>query len=97
MAQMAGIAALDRQGAGTFSFYWKVSSESQFDWLEFYLDDVRQDRISGSVAWQLKSYNITGAGDRTGEIGLDRGHVARLLWLDGGLEDAVHLHTSFAV
>jgi hypothetical protein len=33
----------------TISFYWKVSSESNYDWLEFYIDGNRQDRISGTV------------------------------------------------
>jgi hypothetical protein len=28
-------------GSGTLSFYWKVSSEENYDWLEFYLDGVR--------------------------------------------------------
>lgn len=33
----------------TLSFYWKVSSEENYDWLEFYIDDIRRDRISGDV------------------------------------------------
>ena len=32
------------------------------DYLEFYIDGVRQDRISGDVDWQQKSYTITGVG-----------------------------------
>lgn len=44
---------------GTWSFYWKVSSEENGDWLEFYIDDVRRDRISGTVDWQQKSYSIS--------------------------------------
>jgi hypothetical protein len=52
-------------GAGTATFWWKVSSQSNKDWLEFWLDGVRQDRISGSVGWQQKSYNITGASTHT--------------------------------
>ncbi|UCE46623.1 MAG: hypothetical protein JSW47_13490, partial [Phycisphaerales bacterium] len=36
-------------GAGTVSFYWKVSSEEDYDFLEFYIDGSLQDRISGSV------------------------------------------------
>jgi ribosome-binding protein aMBF1 (putative translation factor) len=45
-------------GPGTLKFYWKVSSEANWDYLEFYIDGVRQDRISGSVNWQQKSYSI---------------------------------------
>jgi hypothetical protein len=37
-------------GPGTLSFYWKVSSEAGYDFLEFYIDGVLQSgRISGSV------------------------------------------------
>ena len=55
-------------GPGTVSFYWRVSSEEDYDWLEFYIDDVRQDRISGSSAsWQLKSYNVEGEGKHIAE------------------------------
>ena len=46
-------------GPGTLSFYWKVSSERNYDFLEFYIDDVRQDRISGNVDWQYKTYTIS--------------------------------------
>ncbi len=46
-------------GPGTLKFCWKVSSEESFDFLEFYIDGVRQDRISGSVDWQQKSYSIS--------------------------------------
>jgi hypothetical protein len=46
-------------GYSSVSFWWKVSSESNYDFLEFYIDGVRQDRISGTVAWQQKSYTIT--------------------------------------
>ncbi len=34
MAQLARIAVVDGQGAGTFSFYWKVSSEPGYNFLE---------------------------------------------------------------
>ncbi|MBW7989638.1 MAG: hypothetical protein FVQ84_06430 [Planctomycetes bacterium] len=46
-------------GAGTFSFYWKVSSEGDYDFLEFYIDGVLQDRISGSIDWHQMAYTIT--------------------------------------
>jgi hypothetical protein len=41
------------EGEGTVSFYWKVSSEEGDDYLEFYIDDVRKDRISGEVGWEV--------------------------------------------
>ncbi len=46
-------------GPGTVSFWWKVSSESGYDYLSFYLDGVLQSgRISGTVDWQQKSYTL---------------------------------------
>jgi formylglycine-generating enzyme required for sulfatase activity len=52
-------------GPGTLSYWWKVSSESNYDHLEFYLDGVLQSgRISGSVAWQQQTFTIA-AGTHT--------------------------------
>jgi len=45
-------------------FYWKVSSESNYDYLRFYIDDVQQASISGTVSWTQVSYNIS-AGTHT--------------------------------
>lgn len=53
------------EGEGTLTFWWKVSSESGCDELEFYLDDVLKHSISGEVDWQQKSYNVTGSGSHT--------------------------------
>ena len=39
-------------GPGTFSFWWKVSCESTYDFLTFSIDDVEMARISGEVDWQ---------------------------------------------
>jgi hypothetical protein len=52
-------------GPGTTSFYWKVSSEAKEDFLEFYIDGVLQDKISGLVDWQQKVYTITEHGKHT--------------------------------
>lgn len=46
-------------GPGTLSFFWKVSSERSYDFLEFYMDGVRRSRISGTVDWQQKAYAIS--------------------------------------
>jgi hypothetical protein len=45
-------------GPGTIFYYWKVSSELNFDWLEFYIDSNRQGRISGEQDWQLASFPV---------------------------------------
>jgi hypothetical protein len=46
-------------GAGTVSFYWKVSSEGGYDYLEFYIDGSLQDRISGTEDWHLIAYTLS--------------------------------------
>ncbi|MCX6876264.1 MAG: choice-of-anchor D domain-containing protein, partial [Verrucomicrobia bacterium] len=44
-------------GSGTISFWWKVSSESSYDYLRFYIDGTEQSgSISGTVDWQQRSY-----------------------------------------
>ncbi len=46
-------------GPGILTFWWKVSSEASFDWLEFSLDGLPQfDRISGEVDWEPRTVNI---------------------------------------
>jgi hypothetical protein len=45
-------------GPTTVSFYWKVSSESGYDFLEFYIDDSLRGSISGSADWQQKTYTL---------------------------------------
>jgi hypothetical protein len=54
-------------GDGTLSFYWKVSSEADYDFLEFYINGMLQDRISGSTNWQQMIYTITRPGLHTFE------------------------------
>ncbi|WP_295443585.1 C1 family peptidase [uncultured Thiodictyon sp.] len=52
-------------GPTTLSFYWKVSSESTYDYLRFYIDGVEQTgSISGAVDWQQKVWTIP-AGNHT--------------------------------
>jgi YD repeat-containing protein len=78
------------QGAGTVTFYWKVSSEEDADYLKFYIDGVFKDQISGEVNWQQKSYDLTGSGSHSllwkyvknssGSDGWDCGWVD---WLQG--------------
>jgi len=77
-------------GEGTLSFYWKVSSELDYDFLEFYIDGVLQDRISGSTDWQQMVYTISGSGlhtvdwryvkDKSLSTGSDTGWVDQLEW-----------------
>ncbi|BDX06652.1 reprolysin-like metallopeptidase [Planctobacterium marinum] len=43
---------------GTMSFYFKVSSESNWDYLNFYIDDSLQVQWSGELDWQEYSFDI---------------------------------------
>jgi endoglucanase len=52
--------------SGTISFYRKVSSESNYDHLEFYIDGVEKDRWSGEEDWAEVSFHVNG-GRRTFE------------------------------
>jgi len=46
-------------GPGILTFWWKVSSEANYDWLEFYTTGVAQtNRISGVVDWRQEVVNI---------------------------------------
>ncbi len=51
-------------GPGILSFYWKVSSESGYDFLIFNINNQLQDQISGEVNWTQKIYNL-GSGNYT--------------------------------
>ena len=41
--------------AGAYTFWWMVSSELDFDFLQFSINGVVQTSISGSVGWQYIS------------------------------------------
>ncbi|MGD9707625.1 MAG: C25 family cysteine peptidase [Candidatus Delongbacteria bacterium] len=42
----------------SISFYIKVSSESSYDFLSFYIDDAQQNRWSGDIGWIKATYDI---------------------------------------
>jgi hypothetical protein len=45
-------------GPGTLTFFWKVSSEANYDFLTFKVDGAQQFSISGLVDWQQKTVAI---------------------------------------
>jgi hypothetical protein len=45
-------------GPAKATFYWGISSEADYDYLRFYIDDVEQEAISGEVGWTLKEFII---------------------------------------
>ena len=79
-------------GAGTVKFYWKVSSEEDFDFLEFYIDGSLQQKISGlEDDWERQTYMISTSGSHTlewryvkdgsGDSGSDCGWVDKVEWV----------------
>jgi hypothetical protein len=46
-------------GKTSVKFYWKVSSEANYDYLRFYIDGVLKNSISGTVNWTQKTYTVT--------------------------------------
>ncbi|WOO42249.1 S8 family serine peptidase [Rubellicoccus peritrichatus] len=51
-------------GPGTLCFWWRVSSESGFDYLNFSINGILQRRISGETSWQQVCADL-GAGNHT--------------------------------
>lgn len=47
------------------SFDWMVSSENNYDWLSFYANETRVDRISGTANWATKTYTVPANGNYT--------------------------------
>jgi len=79
-------------GTGTVKFYWKVSSEEDFDFLEFYIDGSLQENISGlEDDWERQTYTISTSGSHTfewrymkdgsGDSGSDCGWVDKVEWV----------------
>jgi hypothetical protein len=77
-------------GPTTLTFWWKVSSESGYDFLRFYTNNVEQFTITGEIGWEQRTVNIP-AGTRTlrwrytkdGSLsgGLDRGWVDQIAYV----------------
>ena len=79
-------------GKGTVKFYWMVSSERYYDFLEFYIDGSLEDKISGlEEYWEQKTYTISTSGshtlewrymkDESGDSGSDCGRVDKVEWV----------------
>ena len=72
-------------GPGTLTFWWKVSSEQGFDYLEFYVNGLGLAFVAGEVSWQQESFTLASGvntlrwryvKDDITSVGQDRG------WLD---------------
>lgn len=71
-------------GKTTVKFWWKVSSEASWDYLNFYIDGVLQDRISGEEAWRQQVYTVSSRPhtltwayikDKSDSAGIDTGWI----------------------
>ena len=56
--ESAGIQVSGTYAAGNVAFAYRVSSETNFDFLKFYIDGVLKLSASGTVAWTLVSYPV---------------------------------------
>jgi hypothetical protein len=46
-------------GPGRLSFWWRVSSEPNFDFLQFYINgDLQPNSLSGEIDWQQQIFNV---------------------------------------
>ncbi len=46
-------------GPVTLSFWWKVSSEHSYDWLEFWVNGTLRGRITGDAEWHEKQHELS--------------------------------------
>ena len=73
-------------GAGTLSFWWKVSSESGYDKATLFVDGVSKATASGEQAWRKWSIVVSGSGRHRAEWRYQKdGSVAYggdCVWLD---------------
>ncbi|MCP4152702.1 MAG: hypothetical protein GY757_33515 [bacterium] len=88
----------DITGFNTIKFYWKVSSESGYDYLRFYVDDVLQEQVSGTVDWTQKTYYVSDSAhtlkwtyykDGSVSSGSDSGWVDKLELSNGSVADPI--------
>ena len=70
---------------GEISFFYKVSSESSYDFLRFYINDVEQDEWAGEIGWTEATYDVT-VGDNTFKWEYDKdvsqSHGDDCAWVD---------------
>lgn len=84
------------EGPGDLSFWWRVSSEAEFDYLHWSVNDVLQDSLSGEVDWEQKE-RVLPAGthvirwryvkDGSVSIGADAGWIDQVTFTPRLLED----------
>ena len=87
-------------GPGNLSFYWKVSSESNYDFLRFFIDDIEQANISGEVDWHQMSFDIVRGNhtlkwaytkDEYIKAGSDCGWLDKVVYSPGGVSVRIRI------
>jgi alpha-tubulin suppressor-like RCC1 family protein len=77
---------------GSYNFWWKVSSEQDFDFLEFRINGIVQTSISGEVGWQQVSIPVAAGTnvllwryykEDTLDVGEDAGWVGDFSFIPG--------------
>ncbi|MCX6856634.1 MAG: hypothetical protein NTV80_17215, partial [Verrucomicrobia bacterium] len=77
-------------GPAKLTFYWGISSEADYDYLRFYIDNVEQEAISGEVGWTLREHLIP-AGTHTLKWAYIKDDFVRS-GLDSGFVDEFHAY-----
>ncbi|MFN0078403.1 MAG: S8 family serine peptidase [Prosthecobacter sp.] len=72
------------------TFYWGISSEKDYDFLRFYIDDVEKDAISGEMGWTRKGFLVP-AGTHTLKWAYIKDDFTAS-GLDSGLVDRFAIH-----
>ncbi len=72
------------------TFYWGISSEADYDFMHFFIDNIEQDAISGEVGWTRKSFIIP-TGLHTLKWTYSKDEFTRS-GLDSGLVDQFEIH-----
>ncbi len=76
-------------GPGVLEFWWRVSSEANFDELVFRVDGGRQEEISGESRWQRVTHEVPGGThtlrwsyekDQSRAFGDDAGYLDAVSW-----------------
>jgi hypothetical protein len=77
-------------GPGRLSYWWKVSSEQDFDLLDFQIGGVTQATISGEVGWEQRTFTLPSGSnslvwryskDLTGDAGQDAAWVDQVQFI----------------
>ncbi len=74
--------------SGKITFSWKVSSENNYDFLEFRVNNSVRNKISGEAGWQQESYTLRGENtvewryikDGSSSSGSDAGWVDKVIF-----------------